>query len=268
MKKNSRGTSPHRTRHLMIYTFLLILVLLYFASRQQRLTMEGQQKVEDAKKQVSVLELKKTKEKPSPDSGDALVLEQEEMWSLILTNESHPVPENINIQLKKIDGTEESVDERVYGPLMKMLAEMRQQGMDPIVCSGYRTKEKQTELYQQQIQEFIDQGHPEKEAEELAKKEVSVPQSGEHRLGLAVDIYSGGHLALDVGFADTPEGIWLREHASDYGFILRYEQGKENQTGINYEPWHFRYVGVKAAQYMKEHGLCLEEFYLDQGLYG
>lgn len=268
MKKNSRGTGSHRTRHLMIYTFLLILVLLYFASRQQRMAMEAQQKVEDAKKQASALKIEKQKKEDAEDQGDTLVLKQDEMWSLVLTNESHPVPENIKVGLKEIDGTGESVDERIYEPLMKMLDAMRKQGMDPVVCSGFRTKEKQAELFEQQIQEYIAQGHPEREAEELAKREVSVPESGEHRLGLAVDIYSGNYMALDEGFADTPEGTWLKNHAAEYGFILRYQQGKEEQTGINYEPWHFRYVGVKAAQYMKEHGLCLEEFYIDQGLYG
>ncbi len=311
MKKDIKGTSPYRTRHLMIYTFLLILVLLYFASRQQRLTMEAQQKVEDAKKREEVQKSGKEKEEagasegnssggstgdsagsPVTDAGEntagnpsangadtsgtdpgkasdaGLVLNKDEMWSLVLTNESHPVPENIQVKLKVVDGTPESVDERVYDPLMKMLNAMKEQGMDPIVCSGYRTKEKQEELFQQQIQEYIAQGHPQQEAEELAKKDVSVPESGEHRLGLAVDIYSGGYLQLDLGFADTPEGIWLRDHASEYGFILRYQQGKEAQTGINYEPWHFRYVGVKAAEYMKEHDMCLEEFYIDQGLYG
>ncbi len=269
MKKRDRsGTSPNRTRHVMIYTFLLILFLLYFASRQQRLAVEGEQRAEQEREKIKMEQMQQKQEEETVTAEEGLILEKEDMWSLVLTNESYPVSDDLQISLREVEGTEESVDERIYEPLMRMLQDMREQGMFPVVCSGYRTREKQTELFQEQVQIYMSQGYLEEEAENLAKRDVSVPHAGEHRLGLAVDIYSVNYPILDQGFADTPEGIWLEEHAKEYGFILRYRQGKEEITGINYEPWHFRYVGIKAAMYMEEHNLCLEEFYLEEGLYG
>ena len=61
-------------------------------------------------------------------------------------------------------------------------------------------------------------------------------------------------------FANTAEGIWLKAHCAEYGFILRYPKGKEDITHINYESWHYRYVGVEIAEYIMKKGLTLEEY--------
>ena len=65
---------------------------------------------------------------------------------------------------------------------------------------------------------------------------------------------------MDEGFANTKAGKWLKEHSKEYGFILRYPKGKEYITGIDYEPWHFRYVGKDAATIIMDNGITLEEF--------
>ena len=75
-----------------------------------------------------------------------------------------------------------------------------------------------------------------------------------------MDIYTDSYKTLDEGFGETAAGIWLREHCGEYGFILRYPKGKEYITGIEYEPWHFRYVGRTAAKEIMEQGLTLEEY--------
>ena len=87
-----------------------------------------------------------------------------------------------------------------------------------------------------------------------------VPGASEHQLGLAIDIISDNYASLDEGFANTEAGKWLAEHSYEYGFILRYPQGKEYITGVEYEPWHFRYVGKEAAAVITKDGICLEEF--------
>ncbi|MDE6203416.1 MAG: D-alanyl-D-alanine carboxypeptidase family protein, partial [Lachnospiraceae bacterium] len=69
------------------------------------------------------------------------------------------------------------------------------------------------------------------------------------------------YTVLEEGFADTPAGIWLEENCVRYGFILRYPKGKELITGIEFEPWHFRYVGREAAEIIMEEEICLEEFW-------
>lgn len=248
-----------KRRHLMIYTFLLILVLLFFASRQQRIAQEAEQKTEELKK------AEQEREKEIAGAG-GLTLDSEDLRSLILVNESHPIPEGYQTVTEEIQG-EEAVDQRIAGELLQMLEAAGQQGMELIVCSGYRTAEVQKELFEKEQRQYLDQGYTVEEAYTEAKKSVAVPGCGEHQIGLAVDIYAAGHESLDEAFGDTQEGLWLRQHAPEYGFILRYDRGKEAYTGINYEPWHFRYVGKTAAVYMAEHNLCLEEFYVEQSLY-
>ncbi|MEG0340419.1 MAG: M15 family metallopeptidase, partial [Oscillospiraceae bacterium] len=93
---------------------------------------------------------------------------------------------------------------------------------------------------------------------------VARPGTSEHNLGLAADIVSENwyshHNDLTAEFDKTKEYDWLAAHAQDYGFILRYPKGKESITGISYEPWHYRYVGINAAKKIKSESLTLEEY--------
>ena len=149
-----------------------------------------------------------------------------------------------------------------------MLDAMREQGLAPIICSGYRTLDKQEKLFNRKVQSYVRSGHTKEESYALARQTISIPGSGEHCLGLAVDFYTKKYHKLEKAFENTPEGKWLMEHAQGYGFIMRYGEDKVDITGIEYEPWHYRYVGVEAAEYIKEHNLSLEEFYIEQSLYG
>ncbi|MCI8383288.1 MAG: M15 family metallopeptidase [Clostridia bacterium] len=79
-------------------------------------------------------------------------------------------------------------------------------------------------------------------------------------MGLAVDIVSDRYQTLDKKQENTPVQKWLMEHCVDYGFILRYPTYKKDTTKINYEPWHYRYVGVENAKFMQEKNFCLEEY--------
>lgn len=214
-------------------------------------------------------EVLKVGETPEEKTEEAsLAISQDELWCLILTNAEYPVPEDYAVTLKDVPGTEQTVDERIYGPLMEMVEAMKEEGLSPIVCSGYRTLDKQEKLFNRKVQSYVKSGHTKQESYELARQTISIPGSGEHCLGLAVDFFTNKYHRLETGFENTPEGKWLRDHAQDYGFILRYDRGKEEITGIQYEPWHFRYVGVKVAQYLKEYDLSLEEFYIEESLYG
>ncbi|MBP3541402.1 MAG: M15 family metallopeptidase [Clostridia bacterium] len=91
---------------------------------------------------------------------------------------------------------------------------------------------------------------------------VAQPGASEHQTGLCADILDITYRdqSMNEGFAKTPEAQWMLENCASFGFILRYPKEKEKETGIKYEPWHFRYVGLEAAQYMMQNGLCLEEF--------
>ena len=93
---------------------------------------------------------------------------------------------------------------------------------------------------------------------------VSKPGASDHQTGLGCDIVSRAwrDKAMNEKFAETKEAQWLLEHAQEYGFILRYPSDKQEETEINFEPWHYRYVGKATAAYIMDNGLCLEEFHI------
>ena len=91
---------------------------------------------------------------------------------------------------------------------------------------------------------------------------VSKPGASDHQTGLGCDVVpkSWKSKAMNSKMAKEPECQWMAEHCQEYGFIIRYPEDKQDVTEINYEPWHLRYVGIPAATYIMENGLCLEEF--------
>ena len=94
----------------------------------------------------------------------------------------------------------------------------------------------------------------------ISGRTLALPGSSEHNTGLAVDLGREGDNDVSDDFYKTPESRWLCANAADFGFILRYPRLKEQMTGIDFEPWHYRYVGVEAARIIAAGGLCLEEF--------
>lgn len=180
-------------------------------------------------------------------------------WNLILVNKTNPVPEGYEVPLTTISGSMQC-DERVVDTLRDMLNSAYKDGVNLIVCSPYRDYQLQEKLFLRKINAYMASGYSYLDAYKISSTDVIVPGASEHQLGLAFDIVVDNHAVLDWAFGDTKGGKWLQNHCAEYGFILRYPQGKENITGIEYEPWHFRYVGVEAATYIMENGLTLEEF--------
>ena len=282
-QRRPRDQRVVRNRRVAIYTFLLILTLFYISAQVKELAegwpggmpeevvggQTGGQPKEPVQEQPEGLPGARVyKERGEMDADGGLKILPEDMWCLILTNAEYPVPEDYEVELEAIPGTEQSVDKRIYEPLMTMIGDMKDQGLSPIVCSGYRTLDKQEKLFNRKVLSFVKAGHTKEESYNLARQTISIPGSGEHCLGLAVDFYTRRYHKLERAFEDTPESKWLVEHAQDYGFVMRYGENKTDITGIQYEPWHYRYVGVEAAKYMKENELSLEEFYIEQSLYG
>lgn len=175
-------------------------------------------------------------------------------WNLILVNHFNPIPDNYSIELVTLQNGRQ-VDSRIYSDLQQMFNDARMQGIYPIVGEGYRTTEEQQALLTEKIEAYLNEGYNEKEATKLAKEWVAIPGYSEHQIGLAVDINAEKSMS-------TKEEVyqWLAENAYQYGFILRYPEGKENFTGTTYEPWHYRYVGKEAALEIYSKRLCLEEY--------
>ena len=111
-----------------------------------------------------------------------------------------------------------------------------------------------------QTKEYTDKGYSDLEAQKVGGTIVKRPGFSEHNCGLAMDVGGSGDYTLEQTFANTAAYTWLMEHCADYGFILRFPEGKEDITGVIYEPWHYRYVGVEAARYIMDNDLCLEEY--------
>lgn len=140
------------------------------------------------------------------------------------------------------------------GALEKMFASAKQEQIELFAVSGYRSYKRQEEIMNNQI---VTAGSFEKAAQAVAP-----PGQSEHQTGLTMDI-SAESVQFDLlqSFETTKEGQWLANNAHKYGFILRYPKGKENVTKYMYEPWHFRYVGVKAAEEIFRNGWTLEEYF-------
>ena len=128
-----------------------------------------------------------------------------------------------------------------YEAAQAMFAAAKADGVaDFIISSGYRTRE-----YQQTLYEGSDTGY------------VNAPGQSEHEYGLTFDVTTRTDKA---DFSQTPQFEWLSAHCWEYGYILRYPEGKEALTGVPYESWHYRYVGKEAAETIRDNGWCLEEY--------
>ena len=179
-------------------------------------------------------------------------------WNLILVNKNHKIPYNYSPELIELSNGEK-VDARIYPDLQKMFDDARAAGLQLFVRDGYRTGDEQKAIMNDKIAAYETEGYSKKEAKALAKTYVAEPGTSEHELGLSVDIN-----AESSGASHDAVYEWLDENAYKYGFIKRYPADKTDITGIDNEPWHYRYVGYEAAKEMKEQNLCLEE-YLKKG---
>lgn len=182
-----------------------------------------------------------------------------EDWMILVVNHQNPLPEGYEVSVQELGGGQ-AVDVRCYEALQEMLADCREAGLEPLVCSSYRTWEKQESLFQNKLKRVKEEGYTGEEALRRAYGEVAMPGTSEHQLGLALDIVDADYQNLEEEQEDTPVQRWLLENSWKYGFVLRYPQEKSEITGIIYEPWHYRYVGRKAAKEIYEAGICLEEY--------
>ena len=173
---------------------------------------------------------------------------------LRLVNMRHPLPEDYMPELVPIENGHE-IDRRCSSGLSAMLEDCRAAGGHPFVQSAYRSAEEQREFFELAVETRMNYlGIERPLAMGSAAWHTAPPGTSEHQLGLAIDI------AGDDAEADDFTLRWLSRNAWRYGFILRYPEGKEDITGIMYEPWHYRFVGEDAAEEIHRLGLTLEEY--------
>ena len=200
------------------------------------------------------------------DSAATAISEQENFsaddWKLILINKQHPIPDDYVFPMSNIKGNM-YCDKRILSSLLTMFKAAQRDGVNLVICSPYRSEVRQEKLFTRKIATYMNDGMAYMDAYTKAAQAVTIPGSSEHQVGLAIDIISDDYSYLDDGFGKTKAGEWLSENSSKFGFILRYPAGKENITGIEYEPWHFRYVGPDAADVIAKHKITLEEFWME-----
>lgn len=180
---------------------------------------------------------------------------------LILVNKANPLPDDYEVDLHWLSNGTCAVSSLIYEPLSEMLTDGSSEGLQFVVASGYRDRDLQQQLLDEDIEaDMQNDGMSWQEAYDKETMETMPPGYSEHSTGLAVDLVALDYQILDGGQEQTPENQWLQENCSRYGFILRYPEGKEAVTDIHYESWHFRYVGVEAAQKIMSRGSTLEEY--------
>lgn len=180
-------------------------------------------------------------------------------WQLLMVNPWNTLPDDFSLELATLKNGLK-VDRRIYTELNEMLDDCWAAGLQPVVCSAYRTQATQTRLYNNKVARLRAAGYDSESAKQEAGRWVAVPGTSEHQTGLALDIVARSYQVLDEKQEQTAEQKWLMENSWKYGFILRYPADKSEVTGIGYEPWHYRYVGRAAAADMHESGQCMEEY--------
>lgn len=242
---------------------LATLVLLALAAAGGWLLRGGVQPQEPASLPASVPAQSLPPEEPeTPPAPDLTATgENGAIGILRLANTQNPLPDGyVPPELATMDNEGRQLDARAAEPLNQMIAAAKKDGITLVLCSGYRSEERQKMLFVSMIQDYLGRGYSQADAYTATKRLRNIPGTSEHQTGLAADIVTPDYWDLDEGFADTAGAKWLVEHAADYGFILRYPKDKTEITGTSFEPWHYRYVGVEDAKKIMEQKICLEEY--------
>lgn len=204
---------------------------------------------------------------PKPDNSDTTSEigtkpAQNEFTTLV--NVHNALTSDFDVTTRKVAGTDKLFDVRAADALEKMLSDAGKAGYPMYLVSTYRTIAYQKGLYDRKVKSYINAGYSKEAAEAEAAKWVAIPGTSEHNLGLSADIVSStwynNNNDLTQEFENTEHFKWLIENSKKYGFILRYPKGKEAVTEIQYEPWHYRYVGEEVATYIMDNNLTLEEY--------
>ena len=179
-----------------------------------------------------------------------------ENWMLTLISKKYPLGKTYSPTLAPvIENSSVTADSRVAEAYKTMYADALKQNIVLTPYAGYCSYNRQKTNYDNKVNAFTLQGMSHDEAVQSAEKRIEPAGCSENGAGLSVDIISAS-----AGFASTNEYKWLTENAHNYGFILRYPEDKQEATGMIFQPWHWRYVGVTVATEMKNNNQCLEEY--------
>lgn len=235
-----------KTMNRISFGGILICVVMAFFVSNIAGDKKGQKEEAKPTPQATAQPTAAATEKPAPVS-----------WELVLVNRENPIDEDFVPQLEAVAG--EQIDKRIYKAFTDMTAAAQKAGIELVLCSGYRDRETQNKLFEDQVRKWRESGLGPEASVAKTQEYLQPPGASEHHTGLAVDLLSSGFTSMDESFAETEAYAWLKEHCTEYGFIERYIKDKESITGVKWEPWHYRYVGPENAKKIAESGKCLEE---------
>ena len=265
-QKIARKRARQRKRLLIFGAFTLVIGLILGvlvggigkrSLKKEVTTLSEQLKAKDTEAETQTpSESESTADTPTEPEEP---VSTEILWNLVLVNPWNEMEEGYKPELTEVEPGM-LVDSRIATDLKNMLDAAKAEGLSPFICSAYRSIDRQEELFNNKVDNVRNTGLGYYDAYVEAAKVVAVPGTSEHALGLAVDIVSAGYTNLDEGQEDTAEFKWFKENCYKYGFILRYPNGTTDITGIIYEPWHYRYVGVDVATEITNLGVTFEEY--------
>lgn len=268
-QQNRRRTAKRRRRRLRVL-FLWIIVLAVVAAAIVAVTAlvkakNGDQRISNSDTAVTTTTTDGVTPTAAPKTykDGHFVQTGEVEWNLRLVNPWNPLPEDYDYEghLVVYSGSKR-FDARAIDALNRMIEAGK--AYDLSAASLFRPYDQQVDLFRRQVAAMESRGYKGAEAEEQAATVVARPGTSEHHSGLAVDVLGSGYTSLEESFETTPAFAWLMEHCAEYGFILRFPKDKEDITGVTYEPWHYRYVGVEAATEIMARGITLEEYLEEQ----
>lgn len=202
-----------------------------------------------------------TDSEPSFDKTRYSTTDPTSLW--IIANKTHPLPNGYapadlvtpDVPTRLAGTAEQShVSAVIAEPLRELFNAAAADNISIKLSSGYRSEALQKQFYDSYVA---------RDGQEAADTYSARPGTSEHQTGLSVDIIAAdGTCDLETCFSETPEGQWLAAHAHEYGFTIRYPEGKQDITTYQYEPWHIRYVGTGLAQELYTTNFTMEEFFL------
>ena len=264
MRARRRRAHRNRTRLIYVCAVLIVCTALFLqfggcgkkgksdsGKAKSAAAGEAKKKKKDPAEAAREKAMKTAAERPeliSGDDGDILMIVNKNYG---LTKDYVPTDLTKLTDCDFSIGSEETkqLKKEAADALEEMFAAAREDGYEILMRTGYRSYEYQEMLYNSYVAT---------DGQEAADKYSGRPGYSEHQSGLCCDL---GLEGLDLNnFTGTDAAKWVEEHSWEYGFVVRYPEGKEDITEYIYESWHVRYVGREAAKYMHEHDMVLEEY--------
>lgn len=249
-------------KYVLIAIALLVSLLLWFvfiADRAEAPSSESMNETSTEKPDSSDSQ-SYTVEEPEIAEAAYSIDELDSLW--LIVNKTRPidlgyVPDGLRdvnvVKREDKSASELQLRDEAATALEAMFADAKKESIDLLMGSAYRSADLQATYYNSYVATY---GQAE------ADKFSARPGTSEHQTGLSVDVAPvSRNCYLEICFADTPEGMWVAEHAHEYGFIIRYPNDKTDITGYQFEPWHLRFVDTELAGELYRTGQTLEEYF-------